>query len=171
MPRGWPRGLPRLRRGVAQPRRRRMAPRPIRATAAAASAAIRSVRRSPDSVRVASVNFSLADSTWRRAISCGAVRVCSSSTVPASRSRAAAMSASIWSTDRLAAGDLAVLVLAHAGAPWWIGRVENGRQVSPRSRRSLATCPVALTLYKAFETLPSSSTTTVLRRTPSTVLP
>jgi hypothetical protein len=72
---------------------------PISAIAAAANAATRSVRSSPDGVRVASVNRALADSACRRAISLGAVRVCSSSTVPASRSRAAAISASSSGTD------------------------------------------------------------------------
>ncbi|MDT4995836.1 MAG: hypothetical protein QOH97_5728 [Actinoplanes sp.] len=44
-------------------------------------------------------------------------------------------------------------------------------QSTPSSRRSLATCPVALTLYIAFSTLPSSSMTKVDRITPVTVLP
>ena len=42
---------------------------------------------------------------------------------------------------------------------------------TPRSRRSLATWPVALTLYWAISTLPSSPTTTVERITPVTFLP
>jgi hypothetical protein len=42
---------------------------------------------------------------------------------------------------------------------------------SPSSRRSLATWPVALTLYCATSTLPCSSTTNVERITPCTVLP
>jgi len=40
-----------------------------------------------------------------------------------------------------------------------------------RSRRSLATCPVARTLYCARETFPSSSTTMVERIRPMYVLP
>ena len=47
----------------------------------------------------------------------------------------------------------------------------SGGQSRPRSRRSLATWPVALTLYCASSSLPSSSTTNVERMTPSTVLP
>src|SRR5690349_8394625 len=93
----------------------------MRATAAAARAAMRSVRSSPVGVRVASVNFTLAVSTCRRAISCGAVRVCSSSTVPARRLRAAAMSASISSTD--------------FGAVCSVMVASSGRRVGGRSAR------------------------------------
>lgn len=42
---------------------------------------------------------------------------------------------------------------------------------TPRSLMILATWPVALTLYRARSTLPSSSTTIVERMTPTTVLP
>src|SRR5690625_257443 len=40
-----------------------------------------------------------------------------------------------------------------------------------RSRRNLATCPVAFTLYCASVIFPDSSTTNVERMTPSTILP
>ena len=44
--------------------------------------------------------------------------------------------------------------------------VPESAQAAVNSRRSRATCPVALTLYWARETLPSGSTTTVERITP-----
>jgi hypothetical protein len=50
-----------------------------------------------------------------------------------------------------------------ARAPWG--------QSMPRSRRSLATCPVALTLYMAFSIFPAASITNVDRITPVTVRP
>src|SRR3954451_24903515 len=43
------------------------------------------------------------------------------------------------------------------------GLLEGRQESSPRSRRSLATCPVALTLYCAISPRPDSSTTKVDR--------
>ena len=59
---------------------------------------------------------------------------------------------------------------------WLLARAVGGGGLSgqphrPRSLRSLATWPVALTLYRASETFPCSSTTNVDRMTPWTVLP
>jgi hypothetical protein len=50
-------------------------------------------------------------------------------------------------------------------------RARRTERYRPRSARSRATCPVALTAYCAFSTLPSASTTNVDRITPTVVLP
>jgi len=53
-----------------------------------------------------------------------------------------------------------------------VARLRAWAQASrPRSRRSLATWPVAFTLYIAFSTVPSSPMTNVERSTPTTVRP
>ena len=62
-----------------------------------------------------------------------------------------------------------VYVIDRGGAG--AGAAGSRGQPRPRSLRSLATWPVALTLYIAFSTVPCSSMTNVERITPVTVLP